>query len=66
MIRITKAVLKYLKAESIKNPKQIVWIICAVILEAYARLLGAIDFYVFKKVPYIWKITESSRNKSDF
>ena len=62
VIRIIKAVLRYLKTEPIESPKQIFWLMFAVILEAYARVLGIIDFYVFKKVPYVWRITKSSRN----
>lgn len=66
-IRMTKAFFKYLKTMRIKTYKQIIWLPCAVILECYARLLGLINFYIFKKVPYVWKITESSRdNKNGF
>jgi len=65
VIRIIKAVFRYLKTEPIEIPGQIIWLVCAVFLEAYARFLGTVDFYIFKKIPYIWKITESSRNNME-
>lgn len=59
--RVIKAVFGYFKMKSVKNFKQISWLLCAAILEAYARLLGAIDFYVFNKVPYMWDIIETAK-----
>lgn len=60
--KVAKALSKYFKTRPPKNCRQISWLLFAIFLEAYARLLGTIDFYVFKKVPYAWKIIESSRN----
>jgi len=60
IIRIIKAIIKYFKINSIKSPKQLVWLFCAIILEVSARSLGTIDFYIFKKVPYVWKMVKTS------
>lgn len=61
IVRIIKAFLKYFKIKSVKDFKQISWLLYAIFLEAYARLLGAIDFYVFNKVPYIWDIIKTAK-----
>lgn len=58
VIRVIKAFFKYLKSEPIKSHKQIIWLLCAALLEVYARLLGVVDFYIFKKVPYKWKVAK--------
>lgn len=58
--RVIKAFFKYLKSEPIKSHKQIIWLLCAALLEVYARLLGMVDFYIFKKVPYVWKMVKTS------
>jgi len=58
--RVIKAFLKYLKVETIKSYRQIFWLPSAALLEIYARLLGTIDFYVFNKVPYMWRIVKTS------
>jgi len=62
IIRVTKAFLKYLKVQPINPPKRILWLMCSMFLEAYIRVLGTIDFYVFRKVPYAWEIIKSSKN----
>lgn len=58
--RLAKAIIEYFKIKSIKGYKQMVWLLYAVFLEAFARLLGTIDFYVFNKVPYMWEIVKTS------
>ena len=42
------------------KPKYLIWTVGAVMLEAYARLLGTIDFYT-KKKHFIWEIAESTK-----
>jgi len=42
------------------KPKYLIWTFGAVMLEAYARLLGVIDFYSNRKHT-IWKIAESTK-----
>ena len=54
--RIFKALFEYFKIKSIQNYKETFWIFCAIFLETYARILASIEFYIFKKVPYKWKI----------
>lgn len=59
-IRIIKAMLKYFETEEFKGYKQILWLFSGTLIEAYARILGVIDFYIYNKVPYIWEIVETS------
>jgi len=42
------------------SPKHLIWTFGAVMLEAYARLLGMIDFYS-KREHTIWEIAESTK-----
>ena len=41
--------------------KENVWIVGAVCIEALCRVLGAYDFYLKKKNPYIWDIADSTK-----
>ncbi len=43
------------------NPKEMVWIAGAILLEVTGRLLGFYDFYLKKKNPYIWEIARSTK-----
>lgn len=61
VLRIIKATYNYLKITPPKHPKKFFWLMLAMFLESYARLLGTIDFYFFKKVPYSWKIIKSAK-----
>lgn len=54
--RIIKALMKYLEISSIKDYKKIFWVFFAIYLEGIVRLLAAVDFYFFKKIPYKWEI----------
>ncbi len=53
-------IFKNLIAELDIKPKYLIWTFGAIILEAYARLLGVVDFYSNKKHT-IWKIAESTK-----
>ena len=53
-------ILKNLIVDLGIKPKHLIWTIGAVMLEAYARLLGTIDFYSNKK-HIIWDIAESTK-----
>lgn len=44
------------------SPKKILWSIGAIALEAWGRFLGMWDFYIKKKNPYKWEISESTKN----
>ncbi len=43
------------------NLKEIVWIFAIAILEVTGRILGAYDFYIKKKNPYIWEIAKTTK-----
>lgn len=45
-----------------RTPKGILWATGAMVLEAYARLLGAYDFHIKKRNPYVWDIASSTKN----
>jgi cellulose synthase/poly-beta-1,6-N-acetylglucosamine synthase-like glycosyltransferase len=62
IMELAKALVGYLKAGQVKCPKRIAWLVAAIAVESFARTLGTIDFYMLKKVPYVWKISESSRD----
>lgn len=53
-------ILKNLIVNLDVKPKHLIWTIGAVMLEAYARILGKIDFYSNKK-HIIWDIAESTK-----
>jgi len=54
--RIFKALFKYFRVESIRNYKEIAWIFGALFIEAFARILAGIEFYLLRKTPYKWEI----------
>jgi len=43
---------------------EFVWTLSAVMLEGYSRLLGMYDYYILKKNPYIWEVSESTKDLS--
>ena len=53
-------ILKNLIATLEIKPKHLIWTFWAIMLEAYARLLGMIDFYS-RKEHAVWKIAESTK-----
>lgn len=55
--RILKALLKNIKLD----PKKLLWTFGAVLLEAYARMLGAYDYYTKKNKHHIWKIAKTTK-----
>jgi len=54
-----------LTGEAYRNPKCIPWILSAVVLELYGRLLGAYDYYIRKTNPFVWEIAESTKRVRD-
>lgn len=58
-------VAKLALSKIIKNPSKIHWVVGAIILEAYTRLLGMWDYYIKKKRHVIWDIAESTKNLKD-
>jgi len=53
-------ILKNLIVNLDTKPKNLIWTFWALMLEAYARLLGTIDFYS-KKKHIVWKIAETTK-----
>ena len=54
-------IFKALPPEFSWNLKENFWIVGAVLFEAFCRMLGAYDFYLKKKNPYIWDIADSTK-----
>jgi biofilm PGA synthesis N-glycosyltransferase PgaC len=49
--------------ESIKfNPKEILWLLGAMLLEFYGRLLGSYDLFIKNKNPFIWDIANTTKD----
>jgi biofilm PGA synthesis N-glycosyltransferase PgaC len=57
-------ILGPLREEMNWKPKEFLWTVGAVALEAIGRLLGYYDFYFRKKNPYIWDIAVSTKKLS--
>jgi hypothetical protein len=60
-IMIANALFKFLMDGSIKNFKEIIWLLLAIAIELYARVIASIDYHLIKKVPYKWEIIKSAR-----
>lgn len=43
------------------RPRFVVWTIGTIVLEAWCRFLGVIDFYIKKKVPFIWETSKTTK-----
>lgn len=54
---ILKSILKEISLSPLKN----IWLIFAIIIEAYSWILAFFDFYFRKKNPYIWEIIKSTK-----
>lgn len=56
-----RKVLRPLLIEVKSEARNIFWIMGAVLLELYARLLGYYDFYIKKENPFIWDVAFSTK-----
>lgn len=56
-LRLARLVLSSVKP----NWRSVLWTPAAAALEFYTRLLGAYDFYIKKRNPYIWDIVSSTK-----
>ncbi len=45
----------------LRNLKELFWLIGGICIEIYARLLGAYDFYISNKNPFVWDIATSTK-----
>jgi biofilm PGA synthesis N-glycosyltransferase PgaC len=59
-MKVTK-ILKVLPPVIGYSLKKLVFLVAAAFLEVYGRLLGAYDFYVKKRNPYIWDMVTSTK-----
>lgn len=57
-LNILKLVLEGIKF----NPKEILWLFGAMLLEFYGRLLGSYDFFIKNKNPFIWDIANTTKD----
>lgn len=48
--------------EPIWSPKYLAWTAGAILLEAYGRYLGMVDFYIKKHNPFRWEIATTTKN----
>jgi cellulose synthase/poly-beta-1,6-N-acetylglucosamine synthase-like glycosyltransferase len=55
-------ILSVLMEDLRPSPRALLWTTGGVFLEMIGRLLGAIDFYVLKRNPYTWEVSESTKH----
>lgn len=55
-------ILKYMLKNQEWNPRSVFYMMLLMGLEAYARLMGMIDFYLRDKNPFIWDISQSTKH----
>ncbi len=55
-------IIKYLFNDFSWHPRDIIFLIGMVMLEASARICGSLNFYLRDKNPYIWDIARSTKN----
>jgi hypothetical protein len=44
------------------SPRNLLWTAGGVFLESLGRLLGVVDFYILKRNPYTWEVSESTKH----
>lgn len=57
----SKKILRILIREHSWKPRDTIWTVGAISLEAIGRMLGYYDFYLKKKNPFIWDIASSTK-----
>ena len=55
-------ILSVLMEDLDPSPRSLFWTAGGVFLEMVGRLLGAVDFYVLKRNPYTWEVSESTKH----
>ena len=66
-MKISRALKILFKAQKLITIKNMFWIPPVALLELYSRLLGMIDFYIYKKEFAVWEIATSTKDLlSDF
>ncbi len=59
LYRILKLTILYIKKE--RSILGLFYLFCGALLEAYARVKGAYEFYFKKKNPFIWEISKTTK-----
>ncbi len=57
-LAVLKVVLKHVEL----NPTRLLFLVMAVLLEAYSRASAIVDFYVLGRNPYRWEIAKTTKN----
>ncbi len=57
-----KKILPYIFKDFRWNPKEIVFTSYLIALEAISRIIGALNFYLRDKNPYIWDVSFTTKN----
>jgi hypothetical protein len=55
-------ILSVLLEDLTPAPRTLCWTLGGVFLEFVGRLLGAIDYYVLKRNPYTWEVSQSTKS----
>jgi biofilm PGA synthesis N-glycosyltransferase PgaC len=55
-------IIKYLFRDLSWHPRDLIFLIGMIIVEASARVCGSVNFYLRDKNPYIWDIARSTKN----
>ena len=58
----TKTIIKLVWQTQRWNPRDLFFTFWLIIIEAFARLLGMLDFYLRDKNPFIWDISLTTKN----
>ena len=60
-----KRIFRHLLRVMPQSPRGLLVAAGAVLLEAVGRALGCLDFWVFRRNPFVWKIAQSTKNLGD-
>jgi len=55
------SILKYVLKDMSWKPRNIIYMILLIAVEAMARIIGNVDFYLRDKNPYIWDISRTTK-----
>lgn len=58
VLKVMSATLEYATSGGVSSAKEALWMLAAIAIECWARLTGAFDFHVLKRVPYKWEATK--------
>jgi len=54
-------IISHVMATQRWTPREMFYMVLLMVIEAYSRLMGMIDFYLRDKNPYIWDISETTK-----